>query len=163
VLGEEALQVLLGFLRPLTGLHGAEGIPKLRECGNGSALFRELARVLGDILGEVVECLVLRLRSGSESLLLLAAHTLAVRCSFPDMEVADPNFPLAGALDFFYPALRRVGSGQAWSNTLDRELPRRDESGAFVLQWCPDFGFSPTRHDCNVHGRGSSGKSDLGG
>ena len=60
---------------------------------NRFTLFRKLARVLGDI----IECLVLRLCGGAESLLLLTAHTLAVRCNLPNMEVADPNLPLAGA------------------------------------------------------------------
>src|SRR6266849_2876948 len=104
-----------------------------------------------------------RLRSGAEGLLLFAAHTLAVRCSLPDMEVADPDFSLAGALDFLNPALRRFDSGQAWSDALDLELDRPDEGGTFVLRSGTDFGFGPTRHDRNVHCRGSSGKFDLGG
>src|SRR4029077_18903748 len=122
-----------------------------------------LARVLGDILGEVIECLMLRPRSGAEGLLLLPADALTVRCSLPDMEVADPNFSLAGAFYFLNPALRRFHSGQAWSDALDLEIDRRDEWRAYQLPWDEDFGFGPTRHDRNVHRHGSSSKSDLGG
>jgi hypothetical protein len=49
--------------------------------------------VLGYILTEFFQCFVLRLSSGAESLLFLAAHTLATRSDFPDMEVSDPDFP----------------------------------------------------------------------
>jgi hypothetical protein len=62
------------------------------------------------------------------------AHTLGVRCSLPDMEVTDPNFSLAGAFDLLNPALRRFDSGQAWSDTLDIEIVRRDKGGTFVLR-----------------------------
>jgi hypothetical protein len=106
---------------------------------------------------------MLRLRGGAESLLLLSAHTLAVRCNLPDMEVADPNLPLAGALDLPDPAFWRFDSGQAWSNALNLDLDWRYESRTYVLRWGMDFGFGPTRQDCNVHGRGSSRKFDLGG
>jgi hypothetical protein len=50
------------------------------------------------------------------------------------MEVTDPNFSLAGAFDLLNPALRRFDSGQAWSDTLDIEIVRRDKGGTFVLR-----------------------------
>ena len=81
---------------------------------------------------------------------LLPADALTVRCSLPDMEVADPNFSLAGGY-FLNSALRRFHSGQAWSDALDLEIDRRDEGRAYVLPWDVDFGFGPTRHDRNVH------------
>ena len=163
MLGEEALQVLFSLLRPLTGFHRAKGFPKLGERGNRFALFRQLAGVLRYIFAEFLECFMLRLSSGAESLLFLAAHTLAIRSDLPDMEVSDPNFSLAGTVDFLNPALGRLDSGQTRSDPLNLDLERRDERRTLPLERGADFGFGPARHDRNVHGRGSSGKSAVGG
>ena len=159
----EALRVLFSLLRPLTRFHRAEGFPKLGERGNRFALFRQLARVLRYIFAEFLECFVLRLSSGAESLLFLAAHTLAIRSDLPDMEVADPNFSLAGTVDLLDPALRRFDSGQARSDPLNLALERRDERRTLTLERSAELGFGPARHDRNVHGRGSSGKFEVGG
>ena len=57
----------------------------------------------------------------------------------------------------------------AWWNesadlaSIEAKYGPRDEGRAYVLRWSADFGFGPARHDRNVHGRGSSGKFDLGG
>src|SRR5712692_1388005 len=59
---------------------------------------------------------------------------------FSFLRRADPDFSLAGALDFLNPALRRFDSGQAWSDALDLELDRPDEGGTFVLRSGTDFG-----------------------
>ena len=95
-----------------------------------------------------------RLRRGAEGLLLLAAHAVPVGRGLPDMEVTDPDFSLASALDLFDPALRCFDSRQAWPYTPHLELDRRDEGGPFVFGWGPDFGFGPGRHDRTVHRRG---------
>ena len=102
MLGEEALQVLLGLLRPLASLHSAEGFPKLGERGNRFARFSELARVLGYRFGEAVECLVLRFRSGSSSPLLRRTRCRPVQ--FPRHGSSRPMLSLAGALDLLDPA-----------------------------------------------------------
>ena len=106
---------------------------------------------------------MLRLRGGAEGLFLFATHGVPVQCGLPNMEVAHPDFPLTGALDLFDPALRRFDSRQAWPDPPNLELDRRDKGWPLVLGWGPDFGFGPTRHDRTVHGRGSSGKFEVGG
>ena len=55
------------------------------------------------------------------------------------------------------------GADGSWSDTLDRDLDRREEAGTFGIRWGADFGFGPARHDRTVHRRGSSGKSEVGG
>jgi hypothetical protein len=49
------------------------------------------------------------------------------------MEVADPNFSLAGAIDFLDPALRGFDSGQTRSDTLNLDLERPDERRSWAL------------------------------
>src|ERR1035438_8626635 len=115
---------------------------------------RQLAGVLGDVFGKLLDRFVPPLRGGAEGLLLLAAHVAPVGRGLPNMEVADPDLSLASAIDLFDPALRRFDSGQAWPDALDLDFDRRDEGRTFGLGQCTDCGFGPARHDRTVHRRG---------
>ena len=57
--------------------------------------------------------------AGPSVCLLLAAHTLAILCDLPDVEIADPNFSFASPVDFLNPTFRRRNSGQPTPDALD--------------------------------------------
>ena len=85
---------------------------------------------------------------------ITAAHSLPAGCSLPDLEVTDPNFSFAGAVDFLHPTLRRLDSREARSDALDFDTERRNERWTLAPGLSADFGFGPTRHARNVHGYG---------
>ncbi len=73
VFAEEVIQILFGFLGPKARLHSAERGPKIptgRDRRKRGVMFSKEARVLFDIVGEFLLCLVLRHQCRSQSLLL---------------------------------------------------------------------------------------------
>src|ERR1700722_20056857 len=82
VFAEEVIQILLGFLGPKARLHSAERGPKIperRDRRRRGVLFCKQARVLFDVISELLLCLVLGHRRWPKGLLLLRAHAPAIR------------------------------------------------------------------------------------
>ena len=77
-------------------------------------------------------------------------------------ELAGPDFSLTSPLDILYPTLRRFDSGQAWPDTPNLELDRRDEGGPLCSDGVRTSGLAD-RHDRTVHCLGSCGKLEVGG
>src|SRR5215471_3815014 len=70
----------------------------------------ELARVLFDVLGELLLRLVLGHGARAQFLLLLRPYTPALWVLSPEMEISDPDLPFALPILLLNPSFRRMDS-----------------------------------------------------
>src|ERR1700681_3006614 len=102
---EKILHVLSHLFAPGARLHRRKRLPEFGKTLDGVSLTDEPARVLLDVLSELLLRLVLRHCSRAQRFFLLSANRPAGGIRDVEMEKTDPDLAFARPVDFPDPAL----------------------------------------------------------